>query len=275
MGGSKNWCFTWFNQPTPCGGWKEDIMEYMICGDEVCPETKKQHIQGYVKFKDRRNENFVRRLFPKASVRSCKGTPKQNVTYCSKGGKYHDHGAILKSQGSRSDLEDVKGLIDSGCSIKDLREHHYPTYIRYQKALINDREFHLPDRSWPTELHIYWGTTGTGKSRKCFAENLGAYWKTRGDWWDGYDGNETIIIDEFYGWMSIDSILRLCDRYPLLLPTKGGFRKCQAKKVIFTSNKPWKDWWPNVDNPNVLAAFNRRITEITEFKELVTSHTES
>lgn len=56
-------------------------------------------------------------------------------------------------------------------------------------------------------------------------------------WLDGYHGQKTIIFDEFYGWIKYDLLLRICDRYPLQLPIKGGFVQCQATTFVFTSNK--------------------------------------
>jgi len=266
MSQGKHWCIT-LNNPDDgeCLGWSVEEMQYLICGKEVGKEGT-PHLQGYVQFKKKKKLSAVKKFWPRAHLELAKGKPDQNVTYCSKEHQWHDHGECLKGQGSRSDLENVKKRIDEGCTISELRDEHYATYIRYQRQLTVDREFNLPNRSWPTELHIYWGASGSGKSRKCFEDWPDAYWKTRGEWWDGYDGQETIIIDEFYGWLPIDTVLRLCDRYPLQLQVKGGFRKCVAKRVIFTSNKPWEEWWNAESFDKVKPAFLRRITSCTEFK---------
>lgn len=123
------------------------------------------------------------------------------------------------------------------------------------------------------EIVIYWGESGTGKTRLAVSENPEAYLLTKPNgngtiWFDGYDGQSTIIFDEFYGWVQYDLLLRILDRYPLRLQIKGGFVECSATKFIFTSNKPWTDWYPNIDDK---CALQRRIKEfgkITHFKSL-------
>ena len=45
-----------------------------------------------------------------------------------------------------------------------------------------------------------------------------AYWKTKNSgqmqFWDGYTGEETIIVDEFYGWLTFDFMLDVKDDVP-------------------------------------------------------------
>ena len=44
------------------------------------------------------------------------------------------------------------------------------------------------------------------------------------DWFDGYDGQDTAIFDDFRASGNRFSyILRLIDRYPMDVPVKGGF----------------------------------------------------
>ena len=76
------------------------------------------------------------------------------------------------------------------------------------------------------------------------------------------------MVDDFYGWLPIDQILRICDRYPLLLPIKGSHVQFQAQTIIFTSNKPWTEWYKNM-LPEHVPALQRRIDEEYHFtKEL-------
>lgn len=96
----------------------------------------------------------------------------------------------------------------------------------------------------------YWGPSGSGKSRHAY--ELGGdsqFWIARpisrggSVWWDGYEGQSTVVIDEFYGWMSRDFLQRLVDRYPLLVQTKGGAVQFLALVIIITSNLPPEMWW--------------------------------
>lgn len=89
-----------------------------------------------------------------------------------------------------------------------------------------------------------------------------AYWKPYGEWWDGYDGHEDVIIDDFYGWLKWSFLLNLLDRYPLMLPNKGGYCECKIKRIIITSNKSPEEWYPSKEDKTPLL---RRIDETTHF----------
>jgi len=161
------------------------------------------------------------------------------------------------TQGARSDLEAVKEAIDNGADEKEISEKFFETWCRYRNAFNAYRSLHLPQRKWRTKSYAYIGPTGVGKSRKAAAKYPNAYWKPYGtQWFDGYCGHDVIIIDEFYGWLRYGFVLRLCDRYPMLLDVKGTYTPMVARRVIFTSNKPVEDWWPNVAD---ISAFLRRV----------------
>lgn len=265
--GAKNWTITLNNYVTPCLEFDSEHMQYLICGEEVGKEGT-PHLQGYVQFKKRKTLSKVKDFFVGAHLEIARGKPEQNVTYCSKDGKYHDHGVCSKGQGARNDLNDIKEIIDEGGTWNDIRDSHYSHSIRYRRALLEDIEDRKSHRTWATELHIHWGDTGTGKSRNCAESFPNAYWKTRGPWWDGYEGQEIVIIDEFYGWLPFSDFQRMCDRYPWSVPVKGGFRKFLAKQVHVTCNVPWTDWWPNIESSRVVKSIERRITSCKEYKLL-------
>lgn len=159
--------------------------------------------------------------------------------------------------------------------MEDLAETNGVEVIKYAKGiqtLINLRKRHRDSNVAP-EILIFWGDSGTGKTRKAVEDYPGAYILTKPNkdgnvWFDNYQGEETIIIDEFYGWIPYDLLLRMCDRYALQVPFKGGFAKFSSTRLVFTSNKPWQEWYPHIDDRS---AFERRVREfgkVTEFKKL-------
>lgn len=102
-------------------------------------------------------------------------------------------------------------------------------------------------RNWPVVTTVLWGPPGSGKSARFALEEPDALWVARGNsgsvWFDGYEAQESLVIDEFYGWISRDQMQRLCDRYPYTLQTKGGSRSCQVRRVGITSNQHPSLWW--------------------------------
>lgn len=105
-------------------------------------------------------------------------------------------------------------------------------------------------RDWQTVVTVYWGPSGSGKSRRAREEaGPGAFWlpkpssSTAPLYWDGYEGQEHVVIDEFYGWMSRDTMQRVIDRYPLPVACRGYSAPFVAKKVWITSNDPPEKWW--------------------------------
>ncbi len=97
----------------------------------------------------------------------------------------------------------------------------------------------------------YWGPSGSGKSRHAY--ELGGdsqFWvgrpRSRGQsvWWDGYEGQSTVVIDDFYGWMPWSALLRLLDRNPVNLNCKGSTAICLATTFLFTSNSHPSMWYP-------------------------------
>lgn len=153
--------------------------------------------------------------------------------------------------------------IAKGASVRDIAETHPVAFIKFNKGIVALKTALAPDRRGVApEVHIFWGESGTGKSRKAFEEFPDAHIMSKPNngavWFDGYDGQDVIIFDEFYGWIPYDMLLRILDWHAISVPVKGAMVKLAATKFVFTSNKPWEEWYPNVDDTKALA---RRIKE--------------
>lgn len=106
---------------------------------------------------------------------------------------------------------------------------------------------------------VYWGPTGTGKSRRAWDEaGLAAYSKSpTTKWFDGYQGQRNCIIDEFRGTISICHLLRWFDRYPVRVETKGASVQLLVERFWLTSNLDPRCWYPDVDSDTVDALMRR------------------
>jgi len=164
---------------------------------------------------------------------------------------------LLTVGARKSRLDIMKEKLDSGATEEELADEDFGSWVRHYRAFREYRLMKTPARNHEVEVIVLQGPTGTGKSKFAMDAYPDAYWKQRSQWWDGYNKQETIVLDEFYGWIPYDLLLRLCDRYPLLLETKGGQVQCVAKRVVITTNSTPGSWYRNAYFP----AFARRVSK--------------
>jgi hypothetical protein len=99
------------------------------------------------------------------------------------------------------------------------------------------------------EIITIFGQTGVGKSY--YAHNFdpeNMYClppkKNSGTYWDGYDGQRVVVIDEMTGsQFSYKELLRLLDWTPLSVPVHNGLVNFSSRVIIFTSNYHPDDWY--------------------------------
>lgn len=208
------------------------------------------HLQGYI------NSGRSSRLtFPgwkkaigaRAHIEKAKGDDEQNQKYCSKDGDFWEHGKVQYA-GKRNDLESCCEIIKKGGTINDVCEQHPTTFVKYSKGLrdLSAVIARRDGRNFKTVVYVIVGPPGTGKSRLCFdASNAigSTYYKSRGEWWDGYEGQTCVVMDDFYGWIKYDELLKIMDRYPYQVPIKGGYVPFKSKYLFITSNEPIENWY--------------------------------
>ena len=121
------------------------------------------------------------------------------------------------------------------------------------------------------KLNIYWGVTGSGKTYDAYhqakAMDGGFFRKSSTTkWWDGYKGEENILLDEFDGIsIGITHLLQWCDEYPMQVEIKGGSANLCATNFWITSNVDPEEWW-NEAKPMHRKAFARRITNVKHYE---------
>lgn len=116
-------------------------------------------------------------------------------------------------------------------------------------------------------VFVFWGITGSGKSHRAWDEaGVHAYSKCpRSKFWDGYQDQQHVVVDEFRGGIDVAHLLRWTDRYPVRVEIKGSSRPLCATKIWITSNLDPRAWYPDLDYATVEALL-RRLT-IVEFNE--------
>ena len=261
----RNYCFTLHAETLPTLEFPEDDVRYAIWQTEKCPETGRLHYQGYLELAKPMRIVAVKNLLPQlegAHFEPRRGTRDQARDYCRKAETKVDgpweHGAFgAGGQGCHTDLLAVKEAIDSGATDLEIAEAHFGSYCRFHRAFTNYRRLKQTAKDWKTEVYVLYGPPGTGKSRYCQDNSRNAYWKQIDKWWCGYEDHADVVLDDFYGWLPWNVLLRISDRYPVLVETKGGNVNWQARRLFITTNTLPHLWYPKMSS--VFPAFVRRV----------------
>lgn len=253
-------------------------VRYAVFGHEVCPETKRAHLQGYIELRQKARLSGVKVLLDDCSVHleARAGTREQARDYCKKDGDFREYGEWIVGRGARTDLVEAYGMLKSGASLRELLDAQPANFMRYHHGFAKAKQLlggHGPERP-DVEVHVFWGESGTGKTRmgewsckkRVEAKACNGYWKRSNnkDWFTTYDGEEAVLFDDFTGDGSIpfDKLLMYLDRYPCTVPVHGGVVAWHAKYIVITSNRHPRDWY-RLDEYNV-GQLQRRLTSITE-----------
>jgi len=156
------------------------------------------------------------------------------------------------------DWQNIYGLAKSG----DFEKIPPAIYIRHKASLNSVYVDHIQVQDRDVEIICYYGNAGTGKSLRAKYETLGmSVFKKdpTSKWWDGYKGEEAVIVDEYYGDWPLSNFLIWCDRYGSRGEIKGGSCPLLFKKMIFTSNVSPSEWYPKT-TIHQKAAIARRIS---------------
>jgi len=149
----------------------------------------------------------------------------------------------------------IKSLAKQG-RLDDIESKVFVSHYRTLQAIAKDYQPPVEDAEGTTGFWFY-GEAGSGKSRTARQQYPGAYIKNCNKWWDGYQGQEAVIIDDVDTTHScLGHHFKLwADRYAFQAEVKGGSRMIRPKAVVITSqyhpNQIWQD-------EETLAAINRR-----------------
>lgn len=249
---------------------KDSSIKYIIWGKETAPSTGTLHLQGYTQAKSPLALlGWKKRLGSRVHIEASKGNFQQNFEYCSKDKDFEEHGE-RPAPGKRTDLQAVAEKIRAGASIPSIADEFPTEFIRYHRGLTALKEIYdfAKPRDFKTVVRVYVGRPGVGKSQAAAREGSfygEVYYKPNGAWWDGYTGQPTVILDDFYGGLPYNELLHMCDRYPHKVPVKGAFREFRSRLVIITSNNYVEEWYKDKDGAQRdVSAFLRRVTEYCE-----------
>lgn len=237
-------------------------------------ENGTPHIQGYCHSKNQKSLSAWKRIVgQRAHIEFARGDALSNKAYCTKEstrepGTQPVEGGSLPVQGQRSDLEAVAKRVRDGASDQEIAEDHPGDLIRYHKGISYLRSLYDVPRNFKTKVYWWYGPTGTGKTREAFERFPDAYFKMGcNKWWDGYRGQDTVIIDDFRrDFCTFAELLRLLDRYPMLVEAKGSSMHFRSRNIVITTPRGPRATWAGRTEED-LEQLCRRIDEVRFFGE--------
>lgn len=262
---------------------KSDAIKSLVFQFERCPKTARIHMQAFVQFTSNRGMPFVKKTIgnePHCEI--MRGSVADASAYCRKPetrlfGPYLIGQEPSGGQGKRTDLEALREMVKERKPALDIIEAD-AKFARYEKQ-INFMRFAymegLSDRqATGVDVKVFYGATGTGKTftavnycgKKDYYIAECPSQKNSKLWFNGYEGQKTLILDDFSGdYCTLDFLKRLLDCYKLKVEFKGGFVWACWTTVIITTNYMPDTWYTNALAPVNVDPLKRRIDHIYEF----------
>ena len=176
-------------------------------------------------------------------------------------------------QGHRSDLDELRRRILDGQETADeliLSDSSAWRHSRLVGDLVGARDRSRQEgKLRDVQVRVIFGDTGTGKTSAAI-EGLQAvgsvcrvtHWGT--GTFDGYDGQASLVLDEFAGQPPLEELLTWLDRYPVALPARYRPRQAAFVRVVLCANSApwtWYPWAPQAQR----AALARRLRLVEEW----------
>lgn len=269
-----NYCFT-LNNPQDIPDLLEKLKGYphtKYCVFQLeKASTGTEHLQGYLELKRAikfsQLLNFFKPLKPHIEKR--KGTPSQARDYCMKEdtrvkGPWEIGTFTAPEPGKRSDILNLYDDLKEGQSNQVLLDNHPVAYMRYYKAVQHVRTLTIPPMMRDIEVVLHYGKPGTGKTYDVVTQWEDLFIKPMGKslWFDGYFGQNAILIDDFSGQCTLVDLLRLLDKYRLQVEIKGGHTWVHATKIFLTTNIHPSLWYKYEDRQEQFDALKRRFHKV-------------
>jgi len=288
---SRTWMFT-INNPDHVDGtiwsWlvtdRKFEIEAGVCQMEVGAEGT-PHMQGFFRVKGKLKRQACMNKFRGVGwIDICKDIDKC-ILYCSKeetrtAGPFWfgdlQAGESGKTQGRRTDLKRFASAIIEGEPMEKLARDDPVTFVRNTKGLYALQQMVVKPvkRDFMTKLYIKWGRAGCGKSHSAFndfGDDIYVLPKAKAGtvfWWPRYAGQEVVVIDDYDGWIDLQELKKIVDKYPYQVrESQDRWVEFTSKVVVITSNMMWTTWYATefMKAATQKEAFERRITECKEY----------
>lgn len=202
-------------------------------------DTGYEHWQVVVSFKRAVRLAAVKSLFGQ----SCHAEPTRSQAaneYVLKDdthipGTRFDLGTKPFNRNSKTDWESAKQLAKQG-KLDDCPPDVFIKYYRTLKEIARDHMIKPVDLPSTCGIWIY-GPPGVGKShyaRQHYGPDI--FFKPQNKWWDGYQHEKSVLIDDFDS-KQLGHLLKIwSDKYSFVAETKGNSIHIRPDRIIITSN---------------------------------------
>lgn len=267
MSKGPRWCFT-VNNP---GAWRPTFnpehMHYM-CYEIEHGESGTEHVQGYVRFKNRKALSTAKGLLcQEAHLEIARGNEQHNHDYCNKENGIQEFGTYDASagshQGSRTDLSTALEQLKAGTPKQRVFLEHPELLVKYPSGMEKAAETLLGAPLLRRDLHntVLWGPTGTGKSHRAHVLNPEAYFTVaapRGTF-DFYSGETTVVLDEFDPLqIDIQQLLTWMDVWKVQLQCRYSNKWARWTHLIICTNLDPSLWYVSASQ-ELRQALQRRL----------------
>lgn len=203
-----------------------------VVGKEIAPTTGTPHLQGYIYFLNQHYPKSLLRYIHKGFIDQARGSPQQNIEYCSKSGDMLFD--VVMERQMRSKRNDVLGQkIVELCEKKtpsEIMKEEPGLWLSYSAQILrtlNALSKEIPP-TWDgllcqKNVWIY-GPPRTGKSRWAHSQTNSYMHKLPNKWWNGYSLSVDCVIYEDFDPNSkgmAQYIKIWSDRYPFTAEVKG------------------------------------------------------
>lgn len=233
---------------------------------EVGDKCGTPHLHVYITFRKTYTLRSLKKLHSKCNWSKASANEMFGLNYTNKIDSEIVYDEDKGKQGKRNDLEEAIENLKLG-GLDEVAESNPVAFVKYHRGLDALRQRLVKRKTYyETEVIYIWSEEkGIGKSRMAREIDPLLYNVTEPNndgkvWFDGYEGEETILLDDFYSWIKYSLILQYLDVYPMRVFTKGSSVKREWTRVIITSNVPPEEQYQGVLD---IEAYLRRISKVT------------
>lgn len=197
---ARSWCFTHNNYDASSESYYVSLVcEHIVYGREVGAGGTR-HLQGFVRFRHQKFGRAVSLLLPGCHISVARDLLAA-IAYCRKDGDVYERGTTIEAHvaGGRATAEKW-ALARSHAQAGEFESIPAEFHFKYASAMKRIRLEYLgaqvPASIPVLNNHWFHGRSGCGKSSYARLLYPGAYIKMRNKWWDNYEFQSVVIVDD-------------------------------------------------------------------------------